>query len=283
MANHKFDIQTATSKKSRPTVIPMEHTRENVIPVSAIKTQYVLPVLIACVIIGSIPFVTIEVGLSLGWVKLIQMLLFCGAGFVYSFKIQRRDSHLLTGNKENRNASIQLSIFIFVALAPIYYFFRPDLILMAPGSGTAFLLPGIVKSSWLELKDYAAIEYGVWTTPVPDTKEKTFIFFGGLALKINFSIRANDRSKKTYRSHAPLDKSIGDFFNHFLLIQRNNNKLNIDLIDEDNTAFGWKFYQTEFWGLKKRQLDPEANLEEMNVKNHATIMVERVRLINESA
>jgi hypothetical protein len=154
---------------------------------------------------------------------------------------------------------------------------------MALGSASAFLLPGIVKSSWEALKDYAGTEYGVWMKPLPDTRERTFIFFGGLALKINFSTKANDLNKKTYRSHAPLDKSIGEFFNHFLLIQRNNNKLKIDLIDEDRQPFGWKFYQTEFWGLKKRQLDPEANLEEMKVKNHGTIMVERVRLAKDDA
>jgi hypothetical protein len=158
----------------------MKHTQEKVIPVSKIKTPYVLLVLFACVIIGCFPFVTIALGLSLGWVKFIQMLLFLGAGFVYSFKIQRKDPFLPTVDNQDRNSSIWLAIFTCSALAIIYFIFNRHLILMALGSASAFLLPGIGKNSWEALKDYAGTEYGVWMKPLPDTRERTFIFFGGL-------------------------------------------------------------------------------------------------------
>ena len=106
---------------------------------------------------------------------------------------------------------------------------KPNLLMLALGSACAFILPYVIASSWQAFNTFSHIEYGVWAKPVPDTREKTFIFFGGLALKIKFSIKGNDRNKKVYRSHAPLDKSIGDFFNQFLLIQRNNNKLEISI------------------------------------------------------
>ncbi len=260
-------------------VISMKHSHKKVLPIRAIKAKYALFILVVSCIIGCVPFLGYEIGLPLEWIKLLQMLVFFTAGFIYASKFT-----LYNASKNDEinylNFTLKLCVLICLALSILYYILQPDILLIAFGSACAFLLPNIIKSSWLALKDFSELEYGVWTKPVPETQEKTFIFFGGLALKINFSPNANDRHKKIFRSHAPLDKSIGDFFNHFLLIQRNNNKLRVELLDEDRQLFGWKFYHVTFWGLQKRQLNPEANLEEMNVKNHAIIMVERVRLAN---
>ena len=117
---------------------------------------------------------------------------------------------------------------------------------------------------------------------MPETREKTFNFFGGLPVKIRFSIDADDRNKKLFKSYAPPDKSLGDFFNHFLLIQRNNNKLDLELLDEQGEPFGWKFYATDYMGLKKRQLDPEQSFEKIRIKKTETILARRVQLVAES-
>ena len=63
-----------------------------------------------------------------------------------------------------------------------------------------------------------------------------------------------------------------------MLIQRNNNKIEIDLLDDDQVPFGWKFYKVDVGGFRKNQLDPEMTFEESKLKNHTTIKVQRVRL-----
>ena len=64
----------------------------------------------------------------------------------------------------------------------------------------------------------------------------------------------------------------------FLLIQRNNNKQDIALKDKNERPFGWKFFKVDMWGLRKKQLDPEATFEDLNLKNHSTILAKRVKL-----
>lgn len=248
--------------------------------VRMIKIKYGLVFLILSLAAGCISFFSFKADFSLNWLKLAQLLAMCLLGLIH---VQKIHHYNLQTEEESIGIKhpIQVSFLILILLAVLYYFLSPDILLMAPGSACAFLLPHMIYQSWLIFSEISQTGYGVWAKPLPDTKEKTFIFFGGLPVKLKFSIEGNDKNKKLFKSYAPPDKSIGDFFNHFLLIQRNNNKLELDLLDEEQKPFGWKFFRTEYMGLIKKQLDPNENFEELKLKSTETILATRVRLANQ--
>ena len=241
------------------------------------KTKYVLLFLVLSLIAGCIPLLSLKINLPLGWLKLIQILVVGGLGLIHVKKINQynvQPNDEVIGLKH----PLLVSSLILIALAILYYFVAPVILVMALGSASAFLLPHIINHSWITFSAVSQTDYGIWNTPLPDTREKTFIFFGGLPVKIKFSIDADDGNKKLFRSYAPPDKSLGEFFNHLLLIQRNNNKLDIELLDERQQPFGWKFYRTDYMGLIKRQINPDESFEEMDLKKTEIILAKRVRL-----
>ena len=258
--------------------ITMEKTYQKPASSWLLKTKYIILFLVISIALGCISLLSTQANLPLGWLKLLQMICFCAVGIFHVRKIRRYNFGLKNGGNGKPQFSILLFALIFLALLILYYLTYAEFILMALGSASAFILPFIIAQSWSTVNAFSRIEYKIWTVPVPDTFEKTFIFFGGLPVKIIFSLEGDDRNKKLFKSNVPLDKSIGDFYNHFLLIQRNNNKQNIVLKDENEKPFGWKFYRVDMWGLRKKQLDPEATFEEIDLKSHSTILAKRVRL-----
>jgi hypothetical protein len=281
MSNWENQVSDSTDKyfmqKSLQEAILIERNAQETHPSKMMKAKYFLLFLVLSVIIGSIPFFATELGLSLGWLKLIQMLLFFGIGFLYVSNLKKYYVSKDVTDIGLKHA-VQLSFLILIGLVILYYVIDPAFLMLALGSASAFMLAHVISSTWLAFTAIGETDYGVWNRPIPDNREKTFIFFGGIPVRIIFSVEGDDKRKKVFRSHAPLDKTIGDFFNHFVLIQRNNNKLEIDLLDEDQLPFGWKFYKVDFGGFRKVQLDPEATFEESKLKNHTTIKVQRVRL-----
>ena len=242
------------------------------------KAKYVLLFLTLALVLGCIQLLSLKFNISLGWLKLLQMFSFVALGWLHAKKL--RQHNLNSDEAIGSSHPILLSCFILIALSILYYFIRPEILLTALGSACAFFIPHIIHSSWLTFSAISQTEYGVWSAPLPDTQEKTFIFFGGLPVRVKFAPDANDRNKKLFKSYAPPEKTLGEFFNHFLLIQRNNNKLHLDLLDEDQRPFGWKFFRTEFMGLIKKQINPLENFEEINLKASETILATRVRLAN---
>ena len=257
----------------------MEKTYQKPATSWLLKTKYIILFLVISSAFGCISLLSIQAGMPLGWMKLLQMICFCAAGILHVKKMRR--NNFTNGGKSSVQFSIQLFVLIFLLLLVAYYIIYPDFILMALGSASAFVLPFIIAQSWISFKAFSRLEYKIWTVPVPDTYEKTFIFFGGVPIRIIFSLEGNDRNKKVFKSNAPLEKSIGDFYNHFLLIQRNNNRQDIALKDEDEKHFGWKFFKVDMWGLRKEQLDPEATFEELDFKSHSTLLAKRVRLADD--
>lgn len=241
------------------------------------KTKYVLLFLVFSLIAGCIPLLSLKLNVPLGWLKLFQVLAFVALGFLHVKKVSQYNVQTDVEAIGLKHPFL-VSFLILIALAILYYIISPAILLMALGSANAFLLPHIIYHSWLIFSSFSQTDYGIWSKPLPETREKTFIFFGGMPIKIKFATDADDRNKKLFRSYAPPDKSLGEFFNHFLLIQRNNNKVDLELLDERDEPFGWKFYRTDYMGLIKKQLDPEESFEAMRIKKTETILAKRVRL-----
>ena len=273
----KLRLNQFMEKSLRPP-ISIEKTDQKVFASRMFKTKYALVFLALSLAAGYVPFVATKMDLSIEWIKLLQVALFCGLGMLHVKKVRQYHTSSLASQNDPLYFSGLLSFLIFIALAVLYYVLGASLILVAFGCACIFILPFIISTSWDAFNTIWQIEYGVWLKPIEDTHEKTFIYFSGIPIRVQFSVSADDRNKKIFRSLAPLTESLGDFFNHFLLIQRNNNNLDLELLDERQQPFGWKFYKVDFLGLQKEKLDPEANIKELKLKNHATIMVKRVRL-----
>ena len=257
--------------------ISVEKTFQKSPSIRLIKIKHVLLFLALSIVIAYVLYIGLEKGLSSGWIRLVQMLVFSVMGILRLAKINQNHELKNNGLIGLRFAAL-LSFLIALLLGIFYFVVSREFLLMALGSACAFLLPHIIFNSWLTFNGIAQIDFGVWNKPISSSREKTYIFFGGTPVKIKFSVKGNDRHKKIFKSHAPLDKSLGEFFNQFVLIQRNNNKLEIDLLDERQEPYGWKFYKIDLLGFKSKQLDPEMDVSESNLKNHSTIMVKRVRL-----
>ena len=260
------------------TLVEMNTKYPKAPPLRMEKAKYVLLFLTLALVIGCIQLLSLKVNISLGWLRLLQMLAFFGLGWLHVRKIMQ---HNIESNESiGVSHPILLSCFILVALSILYYFISPEILLTALGSACAFFLPHVLNYSWETFSEISQTEYGVWSKPLPETHEKTFIFFGGLPVRVKFAIDGNDRNKKLFKSYAPPDKTLGEFFNHFLLIQRNNNKLDLALLDEEQKPFGWKFFRTEYMGLLKKQIDPMESFEEIKLKSSETILATRVRVAN---
>src|SRR5688572_8057656 len=154
----------------------MEKTYQKPATSWLLKTKYIILFLVISGALGCISLLSIEAGMPLGWMKLLQMISFCAAGILHVKKMGRHN-FTKNGDKSKLQFSIQLFVLVFLLLFIAYYILYPDFILMAFGSASAFVLPFIIAQSWTTLNAFSEIEYKIWTVPVPDTFEKTFIFF----------------------------------------------------------------------------------------------------------
>ena len=180
-------------EESMPPIISMEKTFQKPFPSKAYKVIYALLFLSAAVGLGCIPLYAGKINISPDLARLLQMVLFCGLGMIHANKITNYNLSTIGSHNDQLVFSAQLSLLIFVALSIFYYMMGATLLLSALGSASLFILPGIISSSWQALNEYSQIQYKIWTTPIENTREKTFIFFSGIALKIRFSVDANDK------------------------------------------------------------------------------------------
>ncbi|HZF65306.1 MAG TPA: TssN family type VI secretion system protein [Chitinophagaceae bacterium] len=253
--------------------------KQNLAGYFGVKFKYVAVFLLSSLAMASLLFASLHLGISEGWMKLTQMLLFSFFGYVHLRKLNKYVRFTRNSFADRMNFSIQLAILICLVLIALYLFLGHNFLLLALGSGSAFLLPFVVVEAWSAFTSKSRMEYGVWHKPVPEDQEKVYIFFTGFSVQFKFSLSADDSKKQVYSTQAPLDRSLGEFFNHFLLIKRNNNKSRIELMDEHKQPFGWKFYLLSNYGIEKRLLDPDLDLKQNNVPQNAVIQVERVQLI----
>ena len=74
---------------------------------------------------------------------------------------------------------------------------------------------------------------------------------------------------------------LGVLFHEFLVAQNKNEAAPIELLDEDQTGYGWEFFAESMSGLISRQLNPKLNVRENKILQNSIIVARRVKLLPE--
>jgi hypothetical protein len=119
MSNWENQVSDSTDKylmqKSLQEGLLIERNNQETHPSKMIKAKYFLLFLVLSVIIGSIPFFASELRLSPGWLKLVQMLLFCSLGFLHVLNMKKYNVSKDATDIGLKHA-VQLSFLILIAL-----------------------------------------------------------------------------------------------------------------------------------------------------------------------
>lgn len=228
---------------------------------------FLLTALLGAITLASValPFMAVKKG--------VQLFSFLIAGLYYTRIFSRQQA-------ADSSASFRWPLFwtliVATVLFGIYYFLNKQLLIMVLGNSSAFLLPFIFYKTW---GSYAEIpqpqtEFPVWYIPPADTSKPATVFLNGMPVRIKMPLNGTE-DKELFATAAPQEMALGDFFSHFLLQKMKNKNLHLQLENEQQQPFGWKFYTEDLGGLMKRQLDPEQSLAANKIKEQMTIIVEK--------
>ncbi len=235
------------------------------------KAIYVIIIALVCVAICYFSLQNFGLPLTFFWNKVLQLSLFAVLGFLNAALSER---FLELSFKEKLLFSLQ---FFIIIAAPYFFFYdfslEPNLFL-AIAAASAFVLPQIIALSWELFTGISSTDKNLWYTTKLSQGAAAFIY--GMTLKIKVPVKTSDRKKKVFSTKAPLSMKLGEFFDHFVIIQNNKWRHKIEISEGDLREFGWKFYEENLGGLVRRRLDPDMSLVENGVKENSTIVALRV-------
>ena len=93
----------------------MEKTYQKPATSWLLKTKYIILFLVISGALGCISLLSIQTGLHLGWMKLLQMICFCAAGILHVKKM-RGFNFTKSDDRSKLQFSIQLFVLIFLSL-----------------------------------------------------------------------------------------------------------------------------------------------------------------------
>jgi hypothetical protein len=236
------------------------------------KIIYVILVALIAVSICYFSLINFSLTLSLFFNKVVLLSLFAFLGLLH---LALSGSLLqLTSFKEKFLLCLQLFVIIAAAFFFFYDFRNLAHISLAIAASSAFVLPQVLSLSWESFIGISVGETKLWYTTKLSQGAAAFIY--GMTLKIKVPVKASDRKKKVFASKAPLSMKLGEFFDHFIIIQNNKWRHKIEVSENEEQDFGWQFYEENLGGLMRRRLDPEMSLVENGVKENSTIVALRV-------
>lgn len=236
------------------------------------KAIYVIIIALVSTVICYFSLLNFKLPISFFLTKLSLLALFTVLGLLHLPLSYR----FLQLNSFKEKFFFLLQLFVVVA-APFFFFYEfsnKSTVFLALAASSAFILPGIVSLSWDSFSSLTGSVQRLWYTTKLSQGAAAFIY--GMTLKIKMPVKISDRKKKVFSTKAPLSMKLGEFFDHFVIIQNNKWRHKIELSEGDQQSFGWKFYELNLGGLLRRRLDPDISLVENGVKENSTIVALRV-------
>lgn len=208
--------------------------------------------------------------LSFSWIQLILISVFFLFGVLF----------IVTESKASNQSfqsqflfSLLQFLILFAVVLGVYSFFGRQNFFLVLACSSAFLFPKIFYFSWQAFRLIAQSARKIWYGG--KTTQGAVNFLYGMPLQLKVSLKQIERRKKLFPIKAPLSMKLGEFFNHFLLMQ-NSKWQKIQVTTNEQEPFGWEFFEESLGGLIKRRLDPDINVVDNGVKPNSVIVALRV-------
>ena len=114
------------------------------------------------------------------------------------------------------------------------------------------------------------------TIPPPSDSEMA----NPVVISFEFQKKNSDPEKTVFRAKAPLAMQMGRLF-YFFINDYNDSHPGtpIEYVSEKNETYGWVYYFKHPWFRKARYLDPDANIDDNQVRENSIIVCQRVNEI----
>ncbi len=170
--------------------------------------------------------------------------------------------------------SILIAVLIFLFHLLLFFttgFFELSWLLSAI---IGFFLPTAVRFTWLFFNAIDEVAtYPPWQLPEVIPERKASLLLNAVELKICTRLKPYDRDEKIFRVTAPKYLLLGELFHRFVSDQYYQ-LVNIELFDQDQEAFAWRFILKTSIGEKI--LDPAATITKNKIRKGYMIIAERV-------
>jgi hypothetical protein len=160
-------------------------------------------------------------------------------------------------------ASLKLTGLYFVMISAIAWFFVPFFFVQAVNRYMA--IPKMTMKKWL---------YPINQEIAPPTDKE---MAAPVVITFEFQKRDSDPEKTVFRAKAPLSMQFGRLFYYFINDYNDRHPdTPIEIVLDGNKPYGWVYHFKQRWYHKTRYLDPEATIEENQVRENSVIVCQRV-------
>lgn len=195
--------------------------------------------------------------------------------------IVERHFFFSTDDDTPRSSNLPLIICILApsVLAIYFYFYVENFLIVSLIYASAILLPLIITTAWHLFVDIPHRKFDAWLNGEDDHDDKASIYINSITLNIKVSNKYFDLNEESNSVTLPGHVSFGKLFSRFI-----NNRSEIELYelkDENDNPYGWEFFIESIGGLFKHYIDPNLTLRENKIKQNATIVARRIKLMED--
>lgn len=105
------------------------------------------------------------------------------------------------------------------------------------------------------------------------TDQKPVVYLNSVQVYIQLSVSV-DNPEEIFITSASLIINLGDLFNHFINQKFRSKKVSIDISDNEQQPYIWKFYTRLLLGNK--ELNPHISLQQNKIKERSIIIARRI-------
>jgi hypothetical protein len=208
----------------------------------------------------------------------IQLSCFMAMGVINVWFLYQRNFLAELSLSGNRLAYICLVFIAMQAVLFVYYYLSDykGLIMAFAGSG-AFLLPFLVYHGWNAWLLIPGRQYQVWRLPDTIDPPGEYMPASGRTMQLQLAIhrQAADTAESRFPVFANAKLKMGRVFEQFIAGEQMHSSGRGISTGNGQGPYSWLFFECRFKGLYRRQLNPNKNLLENNIRSNALIQVVR--------
>ncbi len=116
-------------------------------------------------------------------------------------------------------------------------------------------------------------KHDLWYYSENDMIQTPSIFLNSVPFYIKVAVKSSDEQEELFAISGSPEIKLEEIFRHFIKVK--GKKSGLDLFDENQLSFGWKFYTKGFMNLRQRELNTSLSLRKNQVKKMAVIVARR--------
>jgi len=204
-------------------------------------------------------------------VRLIQLGAMLLLGSFYAGFLQRK----MPTMDERSAYAIFLCIGMPLTLCALYFFAHRFQAFNIISFGAAFALPYVLVKSWQSFAALKSAPKSLWYCSKDIPAKPMFVYLENKPMR--FKLITEDHRVQMFEAVAPLQLQIGLVFFYMIKGEKTSETLDRFFFKDNGRPYGWVFYVPQFFGLRKKYLDPHENLFDHKIKSDTLIIAKRVR------